>query len=174
MMTRLSRRKAPNSPNSAYCGANPVPAPANRHDCREGRRLIRPDAAAYWFHPWSRPHHRCGSPVADRPAAPGNSLNTLMLNAEDAARLGVGDIRSRSAHAPPGDASHPEKGLLSRLSRGHFSRYSWRRRLPAGGPGRAPLAKPRGLARQSRLAREFLCCELQNRMILPVCNSQRP
>jgi hypothetical protein len=32
---------------------------------------------------------------------------------------------------------------------------------------RAPFAK------LWRLAREFLCCELQNGMILPVCNSQR-
>jgi hypothetical protein len=39
---------------------------------------------------------------------------------------------------------------------------------PAGGPGRAPFAK------LWRLTREFLCCELQNGMILPVCNLQRP
>src|SRR5580692_7488743 len=75
------------------------------------------------FAPDRDPTKGAGAGRADRPAAR-SSRNILMLNAADAAGLGVGEPRGGPVQTPLGRAPHPEKSLLSRLSPGHFSRYS--------------------------------------------------
>jgi hypothetical protein len=87
-------------------------------------------------------------------------LNATMLNAGRA-----GPSRCRHGSAIRG---HLRKKTAIAIVTGAFQPvFSFDFRL-AGGPGRAPFAKP------GRRTREFLCCELQKGMILPLCNLQCP